>query len=464
MASKWIFWLLVIWIIAEATLLYIQPQWLADAAGWRRVAITAGAVIVPGGLLYILYMSVVRPISAVNSGMDLVRAQDFNSRLVKVGQRDADRLVGMFNRIIDRLKEERLHSIEQEHFLQLLIKTSPVGIMILDFDGRISLVNPAMTRYLDAKESSDITGLELNNLKSEVASAISATPQRTSRTLRISDTNIMRISRLDFMEKGFSRPYVLVESLTDEVMRAEKEAYGKVIRLIAHEVNNTMAGVKSILETLSSILEEQDLVEAIDSCNDRCGSMSEFITAYADVVKIPQAKLQTMDIANRIASLMPFLEGLAGSSATVRLTVSTSAPPLAMIDPVLFEQTIVNIVKNSKESIESTGRHGNITITVTDSPIAVTVTDNGAGITPEASGHIFSPFFSTKRGGQGLGLMMVGDILRKHGCRFSLRTDNRSGLTSFKIDFPNANQALTASAGQAIPSSDASAFSSDALG
>ena len=110
-----------------------------------------------------------------------------------------------------------------------------------------------MRRYLGIKNEDDIVGRTLEDMAGDIAPAISATPMRSSRTVRLSNTNVVRISRLDFMEKGFSRPYVLVESLTDEVMKAEKEAYGKVIRLIAHEVNNTIAGVNSMLETLGSI-------------------------------------------------------------------------------------------------------------------------------------------------------------------------------------------------------------------
>lgn len=460
MRAKWIFCLLALWTVAIAAVLYLQPAWLTSAGGMRLAAIAAAAAAVPGVLLYNMYMSLLRPISAVTGGMELVRAQDFNSRLVKVGQHDADRLVGMFNRIIDRLKDERLHSIEQEHFLQLLINTSPVGIAIFDFDGRITLANPSMRRYLGIKNEDDIVGRTLEDMAGDIAPAISATPMRSSRTVRLSNTNVVRISRLDFMEKGFSRPYVLVESLTDEVMKAEKEAYGKVIRLIAHEVNNTIAGVNSMLETLGSILVEDDLVEAIESCRERCGSMSGFITAYADVVKIPNARLEKVDLNKRISILVPFLDGLAGNYADIRVETSDKEA-FAMADPVLLEQVLVNIVKNSKESIELTGRRGCITVKVSSSPTSVTVSDNGAGIDESADGNLFTPFFSTKKGGQGLGLMMVGDILRQHGCRFDLRTDSGNGLTVFEIVFPPVNQAFTSTEASAMLSSTSS---SDALG
>lgn len=437
MRARWIFALLVVWAIGIGILLLYVPEIMAKG---NRVfyPVVAAAVIVPLLLLWRLFLSLLRPISAVNNGMDLVRAQDFSSRLVPVGQNDADRLVGMFNKIIERLKEERLHNIEQNHFLQLLIQASPMGIAIQDYDGRITMANPAMLRFLDIT-GTDITGKHFTEIEGSTAKAIAETPDGATRSVRLGDTMVIRIARLGFMENGFRRPYVLVESLTDEVMKAEKAAYGKVIRLIAHEVNNTMAGVNSILETLAIVLaDDTELAEAIDSCHDRCGSMSRFITSYADVVRIPPANLAPVELNARLKAMMPFLEGLAGSGITVTLEESANPAPV-MADTVLLEQVLVNIVKNSRESIGN--RSGHIFIKVENNPSSLEIADNGDGISEETASHLFSPFFSTKQGGQGLGLMMISDILHQHGCRFSLRTDNTGAqprLTRFKISFPKA--------------------------
>ncbi|MDE5688125.1 MAG: PAS domain-containing protein [Paramuribaculum sp.] len=435
MRAGWIFGLLAVWIVGIGILLLFVPEIIARGT---RVfySVAAIAVIVPLFLLWRLFVSLLRPISAVNNGMDLVRAQDFSSRLVPVGQKDADRLVGMFNKIIERLKEERLHNIEQNHFLQLLIQASPMGIAIQDYDGRITMANPSMLRFLDISDT-NINGKSFTAIAGSTAKAIAETPDGTTRSVRLGDTMVIRIARLGFMENGFRRPYVLVESLTDEVLKAEKAAYGKVIRLIAHEVNNTMAGVNSMLETLAIVLaDDTELAEAIDSCHDRCGSMSRFITSYADVVRIPEANLVPVELNARLKSMMPFLEGLAGNS--IKLTLEESEKPApARADTVLLEQVLVNIVKNSRESIGD--RPGHINIKVGDNPSSLEIADNGAGISDDTASHLFSPFFSTKQGGQGLGLMMISDILRQHGCKFSLRTDSggaQTALTRFKIIFP----------------------------
>lgn len=433
---------MVLWILLVAVPVISVPRVITEFDAAQLRVLGAIAAIVPLVLLWLLYINLLYPISAINNGMFLVRAQDFTSRLVKVGQKDADDLVGMFNKMIDRLKEERLRNIEQNHFLQLLIQASPMGIIILDYDEKITMANPTMLAMLGL-DAQSVEGRMLSDFKGEVATAIAETKQGESRTVRFSDTKIVRISRLNFLELGFARPYVMVEVLTNEVIKAEKDAYGKVIRLISHEVNNTMAGVNSMLETVALIMEQEaDLAEAIESCRERCASMSEFITSYADVVRIPEAKLDKLELNGRIARMIPFLEGLAGENIRLNFTPAEDEV-FVNADTVLLEQVMVNIIKNSKESILSATGEGEINISVTARPKRIEITDNGAGISGEAAQRLFSPFFSTKRGGQGIGLMMVGDILRQHKCQFSLRTDTPAEenpaarpLTRFQIEFP----------------------------
>lgn len=438
MRAKWIFTVIVILILGITITIIASPKLVSGAtdSDLRLYAGICGCVFLL--LLRLIYINLLRPIKTISDGMELVRTQDFSSRLVKVGQKDADQLVGMFNKMIDYLKQERIKNMEQNHFLQLLIKSSPSGITILDFDGAITLINPAMLSLMNIDEENAL-GKKPEEIGGEMSRAISEIPFGESATVRLSDNMIVRISRLSFMETGFARPFIMAEIMTDEVRNAEKEAYGKVIRLISHEVNNTMTGVKSMLDTISTVMDnEPDIAEAIESCSDRCDSLKDFITSYADVVRIPTARLTRIDLCERIRSMIPFLEGLAGKYANIKLNLP-EREVYTEADPVLLEQVMVNIVKNSTESIMSSGREGKIEISLNANPPRIEITDNGAGISVEASKKLFSPFFSTKRGGQGLGLMMVGDILSQHGCKFSLRTDEPTGestpLTRFKIEF-----------------------------
>ncbi|MDE6264573.1 MAG: PAS domain-containing protein, partial [Paramuribaculum sp.] len=166
MRAKWIFTLLVLWVLLVAIPVISVPRFIAGLdTDVLRVA-GAIAMIVPLVLLWLLYVNLLHPISAINNGMFLVRAQDFTSRLVKVGQKDADDLVGMFNKMIDRLKEERLRNIEQSHFLQLLIQASPMGIIILDYDEKITMANPTMLAMLGL-DTKSVEGRMLDDFKGE---------------------------------------------------------------------------------------------------------------------------------------------------------------------------------------------------------------------------------------------------------------------------------------------------------
>ena len=216
-----------------------------------------GEGVITFSLVFLVYFyrKVVKPLDIIGNGMELLREQDFSSRLTPVGQKEADRIVLVFNRMMEQLKDERLRLREQNHFLDLLVSASPMGVVILTLDGHISMLNAAALRFLDYSSSEEVRGRLLCELASPLAEEIERIPKDTTETIRLSDSMIYRCSRLSFVDRGFSHPFILVESLTSEVVKAEKKAYEKVIRMIAHEVNNTTAGITSTLDTVDGALE-----------------------------------------------------------------------------------------------------------------------------------------------------------------------------------------------------------------
>lgn len=190
--------------------------------------------------LIFFYRKVIKPLDTIGNGMDLLREQDFSSRLTPVGQKEADRIVLVFNRMMEQLKDERLRLREQNHFLDLLVSVSPMGLIILTLDGHVSMINAAALRYLDYVTDDEVKGRLLCELTSPLAEEIERIPKDASKTVRLSDSMIYRCSRLSFVDRGFAHPFILIESLTSEVVKAEKKAYEKVIRMIAHEVNKLL--------------------------------------------------------------------------------------------------------------------------------------------------------------------------------------------------------------------------------
>lgn len=404
----------------------------------NNVAFQTGQALVFLSLILLVYFyrKVVNPLKSIANGMDLLREQDFSSRLSPVGQAEADRIVKMFNRMMDQLKNERLRLREQNHFLDLLISVSPMGVIILTFDNEVSMLNDAAVHFLGFSNKHEITGKPLKALTTPLAEEINRLDKDSTQTIRLSDSQIYRCSRLSFIDRGFAHPFILIESLTTEVVKAEKKAYEKVIRMIAHEVNNTTAGITSTLDSVTEALEDvdgsEDLREVMKVCSDRCYGMSQFITNFANVVKIPEPHPEGVRLNDRVVACQRFMETICREREITLQNELCPENPEVMIDTVLFEQVLVNILKNAAESI---GSKGNITIRTTSSPVMLEIADNGPGISRETETKLFSPFFSTKPNGQGIGLLFIREVLSNHGCIFSLRTYS-DGLTRFRISFP----------------------------
>ncbi|MBR4922882.1 MAG: HAMP domain-containing protein [Bacteroidaceae bacterium] len=420
------FLLAVVW----AVLLFIATK----ENGWRFYLIEG---LITLSLVYLVYFyrKVIKPLNSIAGGMDLLRAQDFSSRLAPVGQREADRIVQVFNRMMDQLKEERLRLREQNHFLDLLISVSPMGVIILTLDEKISMANKASLEFMDEGEEENLIGKSMHELNGTLAEELKRLPKGATETIRLSNSRIYRCSRLSFIDRGFAHPFYLIESLTADVMKAEKKAYEKVIRMIAHEVNNSVAGITSTLDTVNSALQTiddtEDLQEVMKVCIERSFSMSRFITNFADVVKIPEPQLEEVPLNERVISCKRFMENVC-QSRNINLQMDLCKEnPTVSIDTSLFEQVLINIIKNSAESIEEKGC---ITIRTSASPLMLEIGDTGKGISKETETMLFTPFFSTKPNGQGIGLIFTREVLMKHNCNFSLRT-YPDGITRFRICF-----------------------------
>ena len=365
--------------------------------------VTEGFVVVLLFYLWYFYRKTIRPYDTLIGGIELVRELDLTTRLAPSGQHETDIIVRTFNDLLNRLRSEHLKLEEQYTFLNLLIEASPMGVIQCDLDGNITSMNPAAREMLSAS----------------VEETIYALPLGETTTVRLpGEPQLFRISHQSFPDRGYQHPFFLIESLTSEVRLAEKAAYERVIRMIAHEVNNSVAGI------IGSLTGDKA---------ERLTALSAFVTRFAEVVKIPQPQLQLCDLSEEVDACRPFLENLC-TQANVKIDFNLTDEAIPVhLDTVLFQQVLINIVKNAVESIGMRG--GQVTVT-TSIPSKLVITDNGHGIPSSVATHLFTPFFSTKPQGQGLGLLLIRDILTSHHCTFSLLTDPKDHLTRFTIQFP----------------------------
>ena len=433
MRLKALFWILFALVFG----LLITLGFLFVRSNLKLFLFIEGITLLSFVLFVVFYNLLLKPIRTINNGMDLLKQQDFSSRLRLVGHEETDYLIEIFNQMMNQLKEERLHVREQNHFLDLLIQASPVGLIILDFDERISRINPAGLRLLDLDSENKVLGKRLDESGIEIGKALASLKSDEDSILRISGVTHYRCIRSSFIDRGFSRPFFLIEELTHEVLKIEKKSYENIIRMMAHEVNNSVAAVGSTLTVISDSLklhednELSDVLPAVKASFERCSHLSRFITNFANLVKIPPPNLQTTDL-NRLVSSVEALCKLECSRRNIRLLLLLSENPISMkIDSIQMEQVLVNLVKNAYESIQN---NGEIRIITQPVPPQLIIEDTGPGISEEIKDKIFTPFFTTKPQGQGIGLMFVREVLLNHKCKFTLYTQEE-GKTRFCIFF-----------------------------
>lgn len=378
-----------------------------------------------------LYNQLLLPLKTLMSGIDALRNRDFNVKFRATGKFEMDQLIGIYNEMIERIRIERTQQEQQHYFLEKLINTSPTGIIILDYNNKIEQINPKALKMLGVNEN-EIKGKLINESGQTLLLNVAELKSGDSKTVSINGINTYKIQSAHFIDKGFPRNFLMIEELTTEILEAEKNVYGKVIRMMAHEVNNTIGPVNSIINSTlkANSLESSgmDLRNALNVAIQRNNNLNSFMRNFADLVKLPQPTKKYIDLSKVVTNVTSLMSHKANEKG-VKLTFNMEEGFMIHADEEQMEQALINIVKNSIEAIESTGI---VNIEMNKKQGRLTIRDTGKGISSADAEQLFSPFFSTKRDGQGIGLTLVREILLNHGFKFSLKTI-KPGQTEFTI-------------------------------
>jgi len=369
-----------------------------------------------------LYRQLIQPLNHLKEGIGAIKDRDFNVKFLPTGKREMDELIDVYNQMMDALRDERTRQEAQHFFLEKLIHTSPTGIIILDYDHQVKQINPKAEEILGADPGTFLALLE--QLKTG-----------ESKILRIGGLHTYKVQKSNFIDRGFPRVFVMVEEVTAEIFEAEKNAYGKVIRMMAHEVNNTIGPVNSILNMALDTQEfwlsddKASLKNALNVAVDRNQNLNLFMRNFADLVKLSPVNKNSVDLIPLIGSVADLMQLKAGQHK-VRFNFDFGDQPFYIsADVVQLEQALINIVKNA---IEAIGSDGEVSFRLDRPQKTLVISDTGKGIPEALNEQLFSPFFSTKKDGQGIGLTLVREILLNHGFGFSLLT-LRPGETAFTI-------------------------------
>jgi two-component system, NtrC family, nitrogen regulation sensor histidine kinase NtrY len=396
-----------------------------------------------------LIRGALRPLEYTARFRDLLEDEDYAARLVDSKLPELDELVHLFNTMLHTLYRERLELGEQRGFLDSLLEATPSAVIVFDFEGKISLMNASAHALLGLAEPK---GKALGHWgDTGLIGQLNTLPLGESRLVTDAEGRRYRAQRGHFHDRGFSRHFLLVDELTVELESSERATYDKLIRVLAHEVNNTVAATGSVLDSLlyyKSQLTERDgddFSTAIVAVKRRNVSLGEFIERFTRVVKMPHPELRPASLAGIMDDILWLNREQCKSRGIEIGWLRRDEVPMLRLDSHLMEQALLNIVKNAVEAVETTqaesGKPGTIQFSLSQEGdrIRLAVIDSGNRLGEVPARQLFTPFVSTKKGGQGIGLMFVREVLTRHDFPYRLAA-NGSGETAFEIWFPTAKE------------------------
>jgi len=388
-----------------------------------------GVLVVSVLVAWGIYRTFRQPAEFIRSGIEAIRDQDFTIKFVPTGNAEVDELIRVYNLMIDQLRLERTRQAEQQHFLDKLIEAAPIALLILDFDGRISTVNPKAEQLLGLS-AAVLLNKPIDATGHRLLDKLANQPTDKPLTIRGQGAETYQVLPGQFVDRGFRRRFLFIDDRTADIAETEKKAYGKVIRMMAHEVNNSIGAVNSIVAIAEREQPDDDLRQALRVAIDRNDRLNQFMHRFADVVRLPTPHLVPTDLAALVQNVARLMQPQAAARAIALRPTLPEKTVVWPIDVTQIEQVLVNVVKNALDACRA-GHAIELLLT----PRQLQIRNNGPAIPEAVAAQLFNPFFSTKPDGQGIGLTLSRDILLNHGLTFSLQSQ-MDGWTVFTISYP----------------------------
>jgi two-component system nitrogen regulation sensor histidine kinase NtrY len=362
----------------------------------------------------------VRVLQALRDGIVSLRDRDFSVSVTAVEDVELSELIGAYNSLGELLRRERLDLYQRELLLDTVIQTTPLSMLLTDDGGRIVFSNVAARQLLRAGRK--LEGLQLAAVLAGAPPALAAALGAGGDTLFTMDIGgepeVYHLSQRGFLLNARPHRLVLLKQLTRELAAQEVAVWKKVIRVIAHELNNSLAPITSLAHSgrlLAGEAADPRLPRVFETIGERAAHLATFIDGYARFAKLPLPQPEPVAWA-------PFLARLEGTT-DFRLEGALPAEP-GSFDARQLEQVMINLLKNAAESASPSDE---ITVAVRRAApgFRIEVADRGTGFSESTLRDALLPFYSTKPAGTGLGLTLCREIVEAHGGRLSLA--NRAG-------------------------------------
>ena len=411
------------------SLIAILLLWFGDYSSQTAWTLTVLIIIFWLGFAISLRHRVVFSLQTLSNLLAAMREEDFSIRAR--GARSDDALGEVMievNALSQTLREQRLGALEAAALLRTVIEEIDVAIFTFDNSRTLKLVNRAGERLL-ARPSERLLGFTAAELG--LAGCIEGESARTVELSFPGGAGRWGLRRGSFRQDGLPHDLIVLSDLSRTLREEERQAWQRLIRVLGHELNNSLAPIQSVAQSMESNLQRaqidtppsskidivlDDLRQGLAIIRSRTEALGRFMAAYARLARLPQPTLAPVDLrelVRRVAEL----------ETRVRVQVIEGPPATISADRDQLEQLLINLIRNAAEAVLEIGGEVLVKWSLERSRVQLSIMDDGPGLSNTT--NLFVPFFTTKPGGSGIGLVLCRQIAEAHGG--SLTLENRHG-------------------------------------
>ena len=414
---------------AVATLLLLRAGHYSAKVEWTVGLVVFGAWLVTA---LVLRERVIRPLQTLSNVLAALREGDYSIRVRGADREDALGLAFLESNLLgETLRAQRLGAMEATALLRTVMAVIDVAVFAFDAEHRLRLVNRAGERLLGVP-STQLLGRTAD--QAGLAEHLSGASPRTVDVGFPGGAGRWEVRRSEFRQDGRPHTLLVLADLSKTLRDEELQAWRRLVRVLSHEINNSLAPIKSIAGSLQALLArrprpadlDEDIARGLGVIGGRSEALVRFMSAYARLARLPapqRAPLEVTAWVHRVAAL----------ETRIRVEVVDGPPVRVDADGDQLDQLLINLVGNAVDASAETGGRVWVRWTRANGTVAVLVEDEGAGIA--SSANLFVPFFTTKPRGSGIGLILCRQIAEAHGGTLTLenRRDARGAVATLRL-------------------------------